>query len=290
MILIDYSGIAVSSVFSQVKSDKIEESFIRHIILNSLRMYNLKYRDKYGAMVIACDGGSWRKDYFSEYKAARRKNRESSTLDWKEIFRIINAVKQEITESLPYRVVQYDKAEADDVIAVLVESTQEFGNYEPVMIVSADKDFIQLQKYDNVQQFSPLTKKQVTDKNPERYLLEHVFRGDSSDGVPNVLSDDRVFIEEGTRQTPLRTNKINEWCDAIKNNNLQSVMPDDVYRNYIRNLNVIDLSKIPQDIKTGILETYSNCPVKGNSNVLNYLISKRCNLLISCVNEFFTNK
>lgn len=287
MIICDYSGIAVSSVFSQVKPDKIEENFIRHIILNSLRMYNLKYRDKYGAMVIACDGGSWRKDYFPEYKGARRKNREASALDWTEIFRIINMIKDEISECLPYAVIQHPKAEADDVIATLVETTQEFGNYEPVMIVSADKDFIQLQKYDNVQQFSPLTKKMVSDKNPQRYLLEHVFKGDSSDGVPNVLSADRVFLEEGSRQTPLRANKIEEWCKAIANDNLQVVMPDDIYRNYIRNLNVIDLSKTPDDIKNGILETYNNRPTKSNSKVLNYLISKRCNLLISCVNEFF---
>ena len=168
-----------------------------------------------------------------------------------------------------------------------MENTQQFGNHEPVMIVSADKDFIQLQKYSNVQQFSPLTKKQVSDKNPQRYLLEHVFKGDSSDGVPNVLSADRVFLEEGSRQTPLRANKIEEWCKAIANDNLQAVMPDDIYRNYIRNLNVIDLSKTPDDIKNGILEAYDNRPTKGNSKILNYLISQRCNLLISCVNEFF---
>jgi hypothetical protein len=287
MILLDYSGVAVSGVFSQVKPDKIEENFIRHIILNSLRMYNLKYRDKYGAMVIACDGGSWRKDYFPQYKGARRKNREASALDWTEIFRIINKVKDEISEFLPYAVIQHPKAEADDVIAALVESTQEFGSYEPVMIVSADKDFIQLQKYDNVQQFSPMTKKQVTDKNPQRYLLEHVLKGDSSDGVPNVLSADDVFLQEGSRQTPLRANKIEEWCKAITNGTVEKVMPEDVYRNYIRNMNVIDLSKTPESIKNAILETYNKRETKGNSKVLNYLISKRCNLLISCVNEFF---
>jgi hypothetical protein len=287
MIICDYSGIAVSGVFSQVKPDKIEENFIRHIILNSLRMYNLKYRDKYGDMIIACDGGSWRKDYFPQYKGARRKNREASALDWTEIFRIINKVKDEISEFLPYAVIQHPKAEADDVIAALVESTQEFGSYEPVMIVSADKDFIQLQKYDNVQQFSPMTKKQVTDKNPQRYLLEHILKGDSADGVPNVLSGDRVFLEEGSRQTPLRANKIDEWCTAISNGTIEKVMPEDVYRNYIRNLNVIDLSKTPDTIKNAIMETYSKRETKGNSKVLNYLISKRCNLLISCVNEFF---
>ena len=287
MILIDYSGIAISSVFSQAKSNKIEEDFLRHIILNSLRMYNLKYRDKYGKMVIACDGGSWRKDYYPQYKAARRKNREESTMDWKEIFRILNKIKSEIIEHLPYTVIQTDKAEADDVIAALVETTQEFGNYEPVMIISADKDFIQLQRYDNVSQWSPMTKKLITDKNPSRYLMEHVLKGDSGDGVPNVLSGDNTFTDS-IRQTPLRATKIDEWIAADRAGTLHSIMPEETYRNYIRNRIVIDLERVPPDVRDAILIEYNAAPVKNNSKVLNYLIANRCNMLISSASEFFT--
>lgn len=287
MIIIDYSGIAISSVFSQNKSDKIEEDFLRHIILNSLRMYNLKYRDKYGKMVIACDGGSWRKDYFPQYKAARRKNREESTMDWKEIFRVLNKIKSEIIEHLPYAVIQTDKAEADDVIAALVESTQEFGNYEPVMIISADKDFIQLQRYDNVAQWSPMTKKLITDKNPRRYLMEHVLKGDSGDGVPNVLSVDNTFTD-AIRQTPLRATKIDEWIAADKAGQLEKVMPEETYRNYIRNRTVIDLERVPVEVRDAIIKEYISTPVKNNSKVLNYLIANRCNMLISSASEFFT--
>jgi hypothetical protein len=287
MIIIDYSGIAISSVFSQAKSNKIEEDFLRHIILNSLRMYNLKYREKYGKMVIACDGGSWRKDYYPQYKAARRKNREESSMDWKEIFHILNNVKAEIIEHLPYTVVQTDKAEADDVIAALVKTTQEFGNYEPVMIISADKDFIQLQRYDNVSQWSPMTKKLISDKNPERYLMEHVLKGDSGDGVPNVLSPDNTFTDS-IRQTALRATKIDEWISADKAGTLQSVMPEETYRNYIRNRTVIDLERVPAEVRDAILTEYNSAPVKNNSKVLNYLISKRCNMLISSASEFFT--
>ena len=250
-------------------------------------MYNLKYREKYGKMVIACDGGSWRKDYYPQYKAARRKNREESSMDWKEIFRILNNVKAEIVEHLPYTVVQTDKAEADDVIAALVETTQEFGNYEPVMIISADKDFIQLQRYDNVAQWSPMTKKLIVDKNPTRYLLEHVLKGDSGDGVPNVLSPDNTFTDS-IRQTALRATKIDEWIAADKAGTLQSVMPEETYRNYIRNRTVIDLERVPTEVRDAILTEYNSAPVKNNSKVLNYLISKRCNMLISSASEFFT--
>lgn len=286
MIIIDYSGIAISSVFSQVKGDNIEESFIRHLILNSIRMYNLKYREKYGRVIIACDGGSWRKGYYAEYKASRRKNREASALDWTEIFRITNKVKDELIEYFPYDVIQCKHAEADDVIATLVETTQEFGSYEPVMIISADKDFIQLQKYDNVSQYSPMTKKLVTDKNPQRYLFEHILKGDSGDGVPNVLSGDSVFVD-GTRQTPLRANKIEEWFKAAAQNKLEATMPSEAYRNFVRNKTVIDLDCIPLEIKETITSTYKESPKKNNSKILNYLIANRCNMLVSSAEEFF---
>lgn len=286
-ILVDYSGIAIASIFSQVKNDKIEESFIRHLILNTLRMYNVKYRAKYGELVLACDGGSWRKTYYSYYKAARRKNREDSTLDWTEIFRILNKVKDEIAEYLPYKVVQAAHAEADDVIGALVTNTQEFGQYEPVMIISADKDFIQLQRYDNVQQFSPMTKKLVTDKNPHRYLFEHIVKGDGGDGVPNILSADEVFVTDGMRQTPIRAAKIEEWYAAYQKDNMKAVLDENAYRNYVRNRTLIDLECTPSDLRQVILDTYSKCPSVGNSKVLNYLISNRCNMLISCAEEFF---
>lgn len=289
MIIIDYSGIAISAVFSQSRPGKITEDFMRHMILNSLRMYNLKYRDTYGRLILACDGGSWRKQYYPQYKAARKKNREASNLDWKEIFNIINTVRDEITECLPYPVVMIGGAEADDVIGTLVESTQEFGQHEPVMIISADKDFIQLQKYDNVTQYSPMTKKILSNSNPSRYLYEHIFRGDGGDGIPNVLSSDNVFVE-GSRQTPLSSAKIESWLLAAASGKLESVLPEHVYRNYVRNSTVIDLSKTPPEIKDAILTQYINSPDVGNSKILSYLISKRCNMLVSCAEEFFTHK
>lgn len=287
MILIDYSSIAIASVFSQVKSDKIEESFIRHLILNTLRMYNVKHREKYGRMILACDGGSWRKHFYKEYKAARRKNRESSSLDWAEIFRILNKIKDEIQENMPYTVLTVKDCEADDVIGVLVNSTQEFGQGEPVMIISADKDFIQLQKFSNVSQFSPMTKKLVSDKNPSRYLFEHIIRGDSGDGVPNILSADDVFISN-CRQTPLSSKKIEEWYSLYKSGDFEKSLNENVRRNYIRNKTVIDLDNTPEEIKNNILEQYHNSPQKGNSKILNYLIVNRCNQLVGCANEFFT--
>jgi len=287
MILLDFSGVCMGTMLSQNKNQKLDEGLIRHMILNTLRMYNTKFKDKYGKLIVVCDGGSWRRDVYPEYKASRRKNREEGTSghDWTEVFRIMNLVREEIKEFMPYEVLCFDNVEADDIIATLVESTQEFGQHDDIMIVSADKDFIQLQRYDNVRQFSPMTKKLVSDKDPTSYLFEHILKGDSSDGIPNVLSADDVFTSGG-RQTPLTAKKIAEW--ALARNTLAESMPSEVYRNFVRNRQLIDLEYIPEKIKKVIIDGHNASIAKNNSKVLNYLISKRCNLLIGCASEFFS--
>lgn len=287
MILLDFSGVCMGTMLSQNKNQKLDEGLIRHMILNTLRMYNTKFKDKYGKLIVVCDGGSWRRDVYPEYKASRRKNREEGTSghDWTEVFRIMNLVREEIKEFMPYEVLCFDNVEADDIIATLVESTQEFGQHDDIMIVSADKDFIQLQRYDNVRQFSPMTKKLVSDKDPTSYLFEHILKGDSSDGIPNVLSADDVFTSGG-RQTPLTAKKIAEW--ALARNTLAESMPSEIYRNFVRNRQLIDLEYIPEKIKKVIIDGHNSSIAKDNSKVLNYLISKRCNLLIGCASEFFS--
>jgi hypothetical protein len=279
MILIDYSGIAISSIFAQKQS--VTEDLIRHMVLNQLRMYNLKYRKEYGTMVLACDGGSWRKQIYPQYKANRKTSRDASGLDWKEFFRILGMVRDEIKEHLPYKVVHIQNVEADDIIGTLTEKTQNFGEHEPVMIISADKDFIQLQQYSNVRQFSPMTKAFVKEKDATQYLFEHIIRGDSGDGIPNVLSPDNTFVDK-IRQKPISAKKIEQW--GASRNALDKVMDESTYRNFQRNQALIDLSKVPQDKKALIINTFES--VKPNSNVLNYLISKRCTQLIECAEEF----
>jgi hypothetical protein len=279
MILIDYSGIAISNIFAQKVN--VSEDMVRHMILNSLRMYNLKYRKEYGTMVLACDGGSWRKQIFPQYKANRKTSRDASGLDWQEFFRILGMVRDEIKENLPYKVVHIQSIEADDIIGTLTEKTQNFGENEPVMIISSDKDFIQLQQYPNVRQFSPMTKALIKEKDAIRYLFEHTVGGDSGDGIPNILSPDNTFVDK-IRQKPLSSKKIEQWYASRAS--LDKVMDEATYRNFQRNTALIDLNKVPQDKKALIINTFES--VKPNSNVLNYLISKRCTQLIECAEEF----
>ena len=282
MILIDYSQIAISNIIVQKLND---ENMIRHMILNSIRMYNKRYRDEYGQMVICADGmNTWRKDFYPYYKAHRKKGRDESSQDWTEIFRILHLVRDEIKANLPYKVLHMEGVEADDIIGSLVMHTQEFGNDEPVMIVSSDKDFIQLQKYKNVKQFSPIQKKMVTDDNPRTYLWNHIMRGDSGDGIPNVLSDDDTFVSE-KNQTPLRQAKIDMWLENA--DNLREVMDETTYRNFQRNKKLIDLTDIPENHQQLIINTFIEQPLAMKMKVLNYLIKKRCNQLIEVVEEFY---
>jgi len=284
MIILDYSAIAMAAFFARGSSS--EESMLRHFILNSVRLHNVNHRDKYGKMVIACDSRSWRKDAYPQYKANRKTGRDKSEVDWDSVFQTFTKVKEELKENFPYTVITVDGAEADDIIATLVKETQEFGKNEPVMIISSDKDFVQLQRYGNVKQYSPITKKFVTHEKPVEYLYEHIFKGDSSDGVPNVLSDDDTFVDMDKRQRPLSKKKIALWLDNI--DDLESVMTYDELRNYQRNKKVIDLNEIPDEVTNNIKQEVENSqPSKlAGSKVLNYLIQNRLNSLVESVQEF----
>jgi hypothetical protein len=283
MILLDFSGIAIAPiVMGQAKYD--DENLIRHMILNSIRMYKQKFKD-YGDMVIIADGGgNWRKDVYPEYKGKRKQNRDESKIDWDQAFKNINMVLEEIKENMPWKVIHQWGCEADDAIAEIVKWTQEFGNYEKVMIVSADHDFIQLQKFDNVQQFSPNTKKFVKDPNPRLYQLEHILKGCSGDGVPNVLSDDDTFLVEGKRQNVLSKKKKEALLED------PHALGEQVYRNYLRNKKMIVLteeSECPDSVKQEIINKFESYETPARNKVLPYLISKQCRLLVEVVEEFF---
>jgi len=282
MILIDFSGIAIATIAVNKVND---ESMLRHMMLNSIRMYRTKFKKDYGEVVLAIDSGNnWRRNYFPQYKANRRKDRNESDFDWGEAFRILHMVHEEIKENFPYKVIKIDECEADDIIGTLVANTQEFGEYEDVMIVSSDHDFKQLQKYPNVKQFSPMMKKPVVEDNPKTNLTLKILTGDAGDGVPNVLSDDDVFVE-GRRQTPLSKKKKEAILEDLSDGEL--LYAASWYRNYCRNETLIDLTKTPDRLKEKILEEYkSQDPWNNKGLVFPYLINKNMKMLIESVEEF----
>ena len=276
----DFSGIAVATIAVNKVND---EQMLRHMMLNSIRMYNKKFRDQYGQMIICCDGANnWRRGYFPQYKANRRKSRDTSGFDWAEAFRIMHKVKDEIKENFPYKVIHIDGCEADDIIGTMVEHTQEFGQYEEVMIVSSDKDFLQLQKHNNVRQWSHILKKEIKDPHPKLNLIDKILSGDTGDGVPNVLSCDDTFVN-GERQTPLSKKKKQAIIDDLTEGEL--LYAASWYRNYQRDETLIDLTKTPNDLKIKIVDDFW-ITVQNGGKTLPYLINNNMKQLIESVEEF----
>jgi len=280
MILVDFSGIAIATIAVNKVND---ENMLRHMILNSLRMYNKKFRSEYGQMILACDHSSWRRDYFPQYKANRRKGRDDSDFDWAEAFRIMHKVKDEIKENFPYKVLHIEGCEADDIIGTMVEHTQEFGQYEEVMIVSSDKDFLQLQQYNNVRQWSHMQKKELKDPTPKVNLIDKILSGDAGDGIPNVLSHDDTFVN-GERQTPLSKKKKQAIIEDLADGEL--LYAASWYRNYCRNEKLIDLSKTPDELREKIIDEFWITEPDKRSRVFPYLINNNMKMLIESVEEF----
>jgi len=282
MIIVDYGGLSASTVAINKEND---ENMIRHMIINSLRLYRNAYKENFGELVIACDSkNNWRKNYYPQYKANRKKARDKSGLDWVEAFRIINKIRDELKEHFPYKVIEVEGCEADDIIGTLCKNTQEFGQYEDVMIVSADKDFLQLQRYKNVRQYSPLLKKEYREETPLVGLTEKILTGDAGDGVPNVLSHDNVFVE-GERQRPLSRKKKDDMINQL-NHADSGYQHSEWYRNYQRNRKLIDLEYTPEELQSEILEQFnSQDKWAKRGEVLPYLINNRMKLMIESVEE-----
>jgi hypothetical protein len=282
MILVDLNQVLISNLMAQTrgKADvKPNKDMIRHMVLNTLRGFNLKFKEEYGNMVLCSDAGDpWRREIFPNYKHGRRKSRVDGPFDWDNIFNIITEIKNEIKENFPYIVMYVENSEADDIIATLVKQQTE----DLYLIISGDKDFIQLHHYGNVYQFSPLLKGFIGEQeDPIRFLREQIIKGDRSDGVPNILSDDDIFLRSNERQKPINKKRLEEWSN-VDNIPLGS----ETRKHYERNKKLIDLSEIPEHIEKRIINTFKNYKVKDRSLLLNYFMTNKLKSLIENINDF----
>lgn len=301
MILVDYSQVALAAILTFQRELKGTESevknLIRHVTLSTLKSYKKKYGKEYGEMVICCDGRKyWRKEIFEHYKASRKKNREASDLDWKLIFDTLSEMREDIAKHFPWRVIHVDRAEADDIIAIMTEWVQKndliveglVEEPQKVLILSSDKDFKQLQlapfSSGNVRQWAPMQKKFITASKKEimDFTIEHIVKGDTGDGIPNILSKDDVFVS-GDRQKPVSAKRLAEFfekgIDACRN--------DEEKRNWSRNAKLIAFDNIPKDVQQSIVDTYlSSKPTGDKMTVMNYLIQHRCRLLLDELEDF----
>jgi len=282
MIIVDFNQVVLSNLMMSLGNHtnaQIEENMVRHMVLNALRAFKVKFGDEFGELVVACDNTNiWRKQIYPYYKANRKKSQEKSELDWKSIFECLNKIRQELKDNFPYRIIDVESAEADDVIATLVKYKHDEQN---ILIMSGDKDFIQLHKYDGVQQYDPVRKRKIAHDNPKRYLVEHILKGDSGDGIPNVLSPDNCFVV-GERQKPMTAKKITQYLT----NDPSTIEDPIVLRNYHRNQQLIDLSFVPSYIEDKVLEQYDSQKGKDRSKLMNYFINNKLKNLMEHMSEF----
>lgn len=279
MIIVDFNQVMISNLMMQLGNHTnvpIEEGLFRHMVINSLRAYKQKFGHEYGEMIIACDDKNyWRKQIFPYYKANRKKTRDASEINWTQVYEIFNKVKQEIREFFPYRVIQIDTAEADDIIATLV-----LHRSEPVLILSGDKDFVQLQMEEDVKQYDPVRKKWIGHNDPRKFLLEHILKGDQGDGIPNVLSDDDTFVSD-KRQKPLTQKKIDSiYLEGIPVADLPLV------KNYSRNKQLVDLTMIPEHVRKQVLDKYTEEDGKDRSKLFNYFMNYKLKNMMEHLGEF----
>ena len=297
MILVDYSQVALSAILSFQRELKGTESevknLIRHVTLSTIKSYKKKYGKEYGDIVICCDGRKyWRREFFEHYKAGRKKARDASDLDWGLIFDTLSEMRDDLAKHFPYKVMHIERCEADDIIAALTKWAQEnelvteglVEESQKILILSSDKDFKQLQLHPNVKQWSPMQKKYVTATQREivEYKIEHIVKGDSGDGIPNILSKDDVFVS-GERQKPMSAKRLQEFVD----NGFVACKNDEERRNWHRNATLVDFDFIPDDVRNQIVDTYINTKPTGDKMaIMNYLIEHRCRLLLDELEDF----
>jgi 5'-3' exonuclease len=287
MILVDLNQVLLSGLMAQIsnqKGVKLDENLVRHMILNILRMHIRNFRREYGDVVLCCDNRKyWRKDFFPFYKASRKKNREKSDLDWHLIFDMLAKFKLELKENFPYKVIDVEGAEADDIIGTL--APRHIAN-ENILILSSDGDFLQLQMYNGklnkhtIKQYNPAQKKFIKSENPLEELKEKIIRGDKGDGIPNIFSPSDCFVRD-VRQKPITKGVLEKLLKEET-----SDWPSDAQSGFSRNQALIDLRLIPGDIKEKIINTYEETKPAGRSKLLNYFIEHKLKNLMEVIEEF----
>lgn len=286
MIIVDLNQTMISNVMAQLgnhTNTEIEEDLFRHMVLNALRSYKTNFAE-YGEMVIACDDKKyWRRTFFPYYKVNRKKAREQSELDWNQIFGCLNKIRDELKEFFPYRVVQVEGAEADDVIATLcIKYGSIVSDNEKILILSGDKDFVQLQVYKNVSQYDPVRKKHIKTDDPHTFLREHILKGDRGDGIPNIVSPDDC-IANGEKQKPLTTKRI----EVLKNiPDLSTILNEVEFKHFKRNETLIDLHMTPSSLQESILDKFNQEHGKSRDLLPEYFKAHKLKTLSESIGEF----
>lgn len=282
-ILIDFNHLYLSSVFTAISMHEKNESSIRHVFLNTLLSMKKRFQDEYGDIIVCADSSnSWRKDIFPYYKANRSENRQKDGLDWDEIFSWLNAMYEDLRDIFPYKTLKINRCEADDIIAVICMKNGVFLNdgTEKFLIMSKDHDFKQLHYFSNVYQYDNTNKKYIVESNPEEALKVHIMRGDSGDGVPNILSTEDTFVAK--KRQKVFTAKRMEHYSILANR----LAEPEIQSRYLMNKKLVDFNEIPEDFVETIHEEYLKDKQIDRRKMKTYFVEKRLKLLAENLQDF----
>jgi len=287
MILVDLNQVLLAGLMAQIANQKpklkLEEDLIRHMVLNIIRTHLKNFRKEYGEVVLCADNRKyWRKEFFPFYKAHRKKAREKSDLDWHLIFDMLAKFKVELKENFPYKVIDVEGAEADDIIGTLAPRAV---MHEDVLIISSDGDFLQLQMYNNksqhkIKQYNPAQKKFLVSEDPLKELKMKIINGDKGDGIPNIISSGDTFVT-GQRQKRMTEQKMEKYLKEEYVN-----YDTNANTGFARNQVLIDLRNIPGEIKTKIINTYEETKPASKGKILDYFIANKLKNLMDVIEEF----
>ena len=282
MLIIDFFNVTISRIHQHcIEYDEAPELNLMRIIATKAVLGYVVQHKKYAdnGVVIACDSKSnWRFRVFPLYKKNRKKKKEKSKFDYEMFYKNINILINEFRENLPFKVMEVEGAEADDIISVI---SRIFSNKTDVCIVSSDKDFIQLQHIARpftIKQYSPYRGCFVTQNDIPITFAEHIIGGDADDGVPNIWSQKDVFLVDGIKQKSFTKVK-KEELNAIGLTAYRKLQPPEIQERIDLNEQLIDLTKIPQDISDSIIHNFMNTKeARGKLN--QYIVSNKMNTLL----------
>lgn len=293
MIFLDYHGYIISQIHGYsnfIKTAKFDDKFFIERFLVNLGKLSKRY-SKYGTLVIAADSSKrkyWRTKEFEYYKAGRYQKDDDSKLSVKDLEtreklkRLPYEIEPIIRKAFPFYFIKSEEAEADDVIATLISY---FFN-EKHVILSSDKDFIQLQKYD-VDQYDLTRSRWLKSKTPDLDLQEKIFRGDGGDGIPNVLSDSDTLVNQAKKQKRMTQKQLSylfnlNWEKLAKD---EKEKDSQLVQRYLENKKLIDLSETPLHVREDIMKQYFDYGELKNG-VMNYCLKSKSGFIFENISLF----
>lgn len=270
-----------------------------HIMMNSVKMCYQKFNADHA--VFCLEGRSWRKDFYTPYKAQRKVAQQAKSVREQEedaiMFGAYDDLVTFLREKTNVTMLRHQEAEADDMIALFIASHPNDHH----IIVSSDSDYQQLicdnvTIYDGVQNriitkdgffkddknMTPIkdkkTKEVMPAPDPEWLLFEKCIRGDTSDnifsaypgcrkkGTKNKVGMIEAFEDRDTGGFNWNNFMLQRWTD---HNGDEHVVRD----MYERNKTLIDLTEQPTDLKVKFIETIAeeSKPKSVNGVGLNFL-------------------